>query len=681
MEKYPAISVIVPVYNVERYVEASVRSVLAQTFGDFEVILIDDCSTDRSLDICKKLAQSDARIKLVRQNANRGPGPARNIGIKLAHGKYVYFVDSDDCIMPHALETLFRAAEQSGADVVHSTSFEKKTQLADNSFAADTRVQSDPAPAEGFITDDKNVRLQQIYTNFGMWIMLWLNLYRRDFLNRHSIRFPAVVGEDEPFFVSVLCSADKFFCIKDRFYVYNRRLQSETRTIGVGDSQRVENGISALLGNCRYISEALERTPSLTAAIKSACIQEYIERVTRNYILRRYDINGLNSADAMQNFMRALEPTFGEQSELAARLLQGLASRQLQTMLIKQSTSLPSISIVIPMYNTDRFIEQCLSSAVNQTFANFELIIVDDCSTDNSLAIAKTFADRDSRIKLIRQDRNLGQGAARNTGIDHARGKYVYFLDSDDLLLPNALEDLFRAAENSNADVVHSTSFLNMYERSDGTFDNVLEMQRDKTPMQGMLPDDRNARLLNFYANYNFWSLPVLNLCRRDFLDRNRLRFPTNMLSEDEPFAIALYCFAERYFCIPNHFYIYRRRKNTTMSTLNSDRAARAVASMLEGHRYISKLFARLPEEVLSTIVRNVCIQSFFSHMIENFILKFYTLENIAGAEAIQTFVGSLRPILGENADWTAHLFQAYVMQRMKATAARQELAALKQTK
>ena len=558
MKHNPAISVIMPVYNVERYVEESIRSVLAQSFGDFELIAIDDCSTDRTLEVCRRIAQSDGRITVLRNKHNLGPGETRNLGLNHARGKYITFVDGDDYIMPHALETLYRAAEQSNAEVVHCSSYIQREQLPDGSFSDQAILKSDPRPREGFLIDDKNIRLQEVYANFGMWIMLWLNLYRRDFLNRHSIRFPKVVGEDEPFFVAVLCAAERFFCINDRFYVYNRRLKSETRGDNVA-SQRVLNGVTALVENCRYITAALERTKNLSAETKSACLQEYIERVTRNYILRRYDFAGLQSADAMQNFTRALEPTFGKQSEFAARLLQGLAFRQLRNVILERAQQTPTLSVIIPLFDAEPFIEHCLVSVLSQTLQDIEVIVVDDCSTDRSAEIVEKLAARDFRLKLLRHDQKRGKGSARNAALERARGKYVFFLDCEDILLKNAMEDLFRAAEETNAEVVHSTAFLNMYEKPDGTFDNNLQMQSDQNPVQGMLPADRIERLSHCRADSNLTSMPMLNLYRRDFLERNQLHFSNDSSAADESFSLAILCFAERFLCIPNYFYIRRR--------------------------------------------------------------------------------------------------------------------------
>ena len=111
------ISVVIPVYNVEKYLQECVNSVLRQTYTDFEVILVDDGSTDSGGRICDDYAQKDPRVRVIHQ-ANGGLSVARNTGLRAAQGKYVYFLDSDDYIEDHTLEALIFLAEKESADIV-----------------------------------------------------------------------------------------------------------------------------------------------------------------------------------------------------------------------------------------------------------------------------------------------------------------------------------------------------------------------------------------------------------------------------------------------------------------------------------------------------------------------------------------------------------------------------------
>lgn len=106
--KNPAISIVVPMYNVEKYIQTCLDSILDQTFQNFEVIIVDDCSTDRSAEIVEQKYLSDPRIKIYQQIKNSGAASTRNLGMSVSRGKYVYFMDPDDGIRPKCLQIFFR---------------------------------------------------------------------------------------------------------------------------------------------------------------------------------------------------------------------------------------------------------------------------------------------------------------------------------------------------------------------------------------------------------------------------------------------------------------------------------------------------------------------------------------------------------------------------------------------
>lgn len=114
----------------------------------------------------------------------------------------------------------------------------------------------------------------------------------------------------------------------------------------------------------------------------------------------------------------------------------------------------PQVSVIIPVYNVAQYLRQCLDSVTGQTLSDIEIICVNDGSTDGSPAILEEYREKDGRIVVINRE-NGGVSAARNCGMEHARGKYVYFLDSDDYLDPEALGKTVRLAEDNEADGVH----------------------------------------------------------------------------------------------------------------------------------------------------------------------------------------------------------------------------------
>ena len=112
-----------------------------------------------------------------------------------------------------------------------------------------------------------------------------------------------------------------------------------------------------------------------------------------------------------------------------------------------------AVSVVIPVYNVEKYLKECVDSVLKQTYFSYEIILVDDGSTDASAKICDEYAAKDSRISVIHKP-NGGLSSARNTGLQKARGAYVYFLDSDDYIVEYALEKLVEAAERDNADIV-----------------------------------------------------------------------------------------------------------------------------------------------------------------------------------------------------------------------------------
>lgn len=118
MRKTDTVSLIMPVYNAEHGLKRAVDSVLAQTYSNFELFLVDNCSTDRSGAMCETYAQADARVKILRLPCNGGPGPARNAALKAARGEYIMFIDSDDCMDIKTVETLHAAIRDADCDLV-----------------------------------------------------------------------------------------------------------------------------------------------------------------------------------------------------------------------------------------------------------------------------------------------------------------------------------------------------------------------------------------------------------------------------------------------------------------------------------------------------------------------------------------------------------------------------------
>jgi len=225
MEKQPCVSVIIPVYNVEQYLERCVDSVLCQTLRDLQIILVDDGSPDGSPAICDRYAAEEERVQVVHKK-NGGLASARNAGLKVAEGKYIFFLDSDDWLEPDGMELLYNTAEQYQVDFVRYRAI--RTGWPGLPENAPCMVEPVRELTEGYYNRDRI--LSDIYPRLlatpqltmGAIVGAWGSLYLRDFLSRNGLSFYEEVkfSEDLIFNAHVVKAAKSFFFI-DKPCVYH----------------------------------------------------------------------------------------------------------------------------------------------------------------------------------------------------------------------------------------------------------------------------------------------------------------------------------------------------------------------------------------------------------------------------------------------------------------------------
>ncbi|MEE1277467.1 MAG: glycosyltransferase family 2 protein [Acutalibacteraceae bacterium] len=234
----PKVSIIIPVYNVEKYIERCVNSLKQQTLTDIEIILVDDSSTDSSLKICKSLAKEDPRIKVITK-VNEGAGYARNAALKIAEGEYIGFVDSDDYVEKDMFSTLYKKAEEYGADLVMSgVKFvdgnmfsEQGDCVQKNYFENDTHFETEEELKKlrmgiiGATPDDADD------SKYGMSI--WKNLFRHEIIKENNLKFESereMLSEDALFMVDFIACIKKATGIKNAFYNYCRNGDSISKS-------------------------------------------------------------------------------------------------------------------------------------------------------------------------------------------------------------------------------------------------------------------------------------------------------------------------------------------------------------------------------------------------------------------------------------------------------------------
>lgn len=218
----------------------------------------------------------------------------------------------------------------------------------------------------------------------------------------------------------------------------------------------------------------------------------------------------------------------------------------------------PAVTVIVAMFNAQDFIADCLTSLLNQTFQDFEIIVADDCSTDSSLAVVQNFLPEfGDRLRILTLSKNSGHpGIPRNFALEAARGKYVCFLDSDDMLSENAPEDFFNVAEIFNADVVHSEKCIAFADEQA----EVVSIQTGKFVTEPTLETFDIAQRVTDFTRKRFLWWACNKLFRRKFLVDKKIKFPAVSTFEDFVFAFECLVAAKNYVRVPFVSYHYRVR-------------------------------------------------------------------------------------------------------------------------
>ena len=228
---------------------------------------------------------------------------------------------------------------------------------------------------------------------------------------------------------------------------------------------------------------------------------------------------------------------------------------------------MPKVSVIVPIYNVEEYLEECLDSIVNQTFEDMEIICINDGSTDSSLDIINKYADNDSRIKIINQQ-NKGVSEARNAGLDLASGEYVYCIDSDDYLKPNAIKELYELAINENLDMIifkinnfyHETGEISEEKDRYYKIEFLDEIIGDKVFSHEDLPSKEIFKIPTVVHDKFF---------RHDLI--RDVRFPEGLIFEDNIFFMESFIKAKRVYFYQKHLYCRRLRSESITGTPSKD--------------------------------------------------------------------------------------------------------------
>ena len=418
------VSIIVPVYNVEPYLRQCLDSVLGQTFKNFEVLLVNDGSSDSSGDICREYVEKDSRFHYF-EKENGGLSDARNYGIERAQGEYLTFIDSDDFVNEKHLENLFLASRLTNADITIGgfSRFENGTfWLYQDYFSSDSLVSFTSAQAIQHLDSMFDVP----FLNFST---AWGKLFKRELFN--ELRFPyGKYAEDQFIIWKLYLKARSIYTFNVDSYVYRIN----------------KNGLSSVfsLKHLDYI-EALEERIKSTKDLEGIDINLSFNMY--RYVLQRI-LGQLEEHDYIDEAKEVREKL-----ELAEQGQYPFLTDEVKEIELENGGEL--ISIVVPIYNVEKYLRMCLDSIEQQTYSNIEVLLINDGSPDSSGEICQEYVARDSRFRYFEKG-NGGLSDARNYGVARAKGKFLTFIDSDDWVEATYIEDMYQAALKNDSEIVIS---------------------------------------------------------------------------------------------------------------------------------------------------------------------------------------------------------------------------------
>ena len=434
------LSVIIPVYNVENYLNECLDSVTSQTLDDMEIICIDDGSTDNSPDILKEYSKKDKRIKIITKE-NGGQATARNLGIKEAQGEYIAFVDSDDFIEPTMFEKLYTKSKDNNLDIAMCkiATYDNQTEeIKNNVWYYMLGVFRDFEKGIFNHKDTKEFTCHIAVTPYN-------KIYKTTLLKENNILFPeGLIFEDEKFFYDTYLRAKRVSIVDEFLYYY--RINRKGSTV---DTIK-DNDFSDIIPISKLIRETFKETDNY---------EDYKILLSNRFIHLQLARFTQTSQKYKENFFNLLKSDLEE--VLADRTIYDNLESDVKLRVDKiiNSESLSEFekldedkifSVVMACYNAENHLDETINSLLGQSFSfgsNIQLILVDDGSTDKTAEICLKYQNQYPDNIIYLHQENQGQGAARNLGLKYVKGKYINFLDSDDKFSGNTFYSVYEFFE------------------------------------------------------------------------------------------------------------------------------------------------------------------------------------------------------------------------------------------
>ena len=663
------VSVIIPIYNVEKYIEECLVSAMNQTLRDIEIICVNDGTKDGSMEIVRRYAENDGRIIIINKE-NGGPSSTRNAGIRKAQGEYVYFLDADDYIADNTLEVLYEEAKRENLDNIY---FDAESFFEDEGLEAQHKGYKDyyrrPSMFEEVISGPELFAKMENLHLFRP--SPCLQMPKRSMLLDNNILFyEGILHEDNLFSLQAIFCAKRVKHTATPFY--KRRVREDSiMTGGMGFRKSYGYYISISEFN-KFLKQFDFQDTEIIKAIRHRCyvMQSNAAKAVRDMSLEEIDENlsvypmetqieyamlirrlveerqvqGEKYkllADKSEKKINALKTSYAYRTGNILTILPrkvfhfGRNIKQkgikctlygIKRKITHEKRDLESdricVSVIIPMYNAEKYLRGCLDFLLRQTLKSIEIICVNDGSTDGTEKILQEYGEKDSRIKIVNQE-NQGAGMARNNGMEKASGEYYLFLDADDIFNERLCEEAYYKAKYDMADIVLFGAWrLNVQTQEKEEMNWVLR--------ENLLPEgvpfsakDTNQKIYQITT-----ACPWSKMFKADFIKKQGLRFQNTKNSNDVFFVRCALALAKRITVTRKRLITYRYNDGTNMQSRKRE-------APLEFYR----AFKALKEELIKRGVFDKVKQSYVNMVLSESLFNLRTAGSHEAEKRVETLL------------------------------------------
>lgn len=605
------VSIVIPVYNAEKYLKERMECLLKQSLKDIEIICVDDGSTDGSLAMLERYAKKDRRVKVITQQ-NLYAGIARNNGLAVSKGEYIIFMDADDFCAEDMLAKMYEKGKKNNADVVlcggakYNTA--KKEIIAADYFLKHQLV-------EGKEVFNRNDIPEKIFTVTVP--APWNKLFKKKFIMKEGLQFQELQNSNDAFFtMSAMGLAERISYVSEVLCYY--RIDSE----GSIQKKKHKNALNFFFAYGAIFDKLVEK------GIYEQVKKSYIDLTLSGIV---FNVNTITDFESSEKIINYFAENFNEKTHVIDESLEYYSNKanycrvknllnhykfkqnrikvsedkQVHT-LVENTTIEPMVSVIVPVYNVEEYLIECLDSLAKQTLKNIEIICINDGSKDDSLKLCLEYADKDKRVAVIDQ-LNSGLSMTRNVGVQKAKGKYVYFIDSDDYLLPQALEELVAKAEKEELEVL----FFGADSFGDASCAEILKRYVKYYHRKGNYEGHFSGLELleELLRNKEYRPSACMQLINREFFLKKSLFFSKGILHEDNIFTFKCLLSASSAGVINKAYYQRRIHSNSIMteniSFANTYGYFRCYLEMLDFVE--NNAFEKRYESVISSMLITAC--------------------------------------------------------------------------